>query len=55
MKVAFIVEVDERQTTYSKQELLDLGLDALAFAYEKTGADYEIGYNPQLVTNGGGN
>ncbi len=53
MKVAFIVEVDEKQTIYSKQELLDLGLDALASAYEKTGAYFNIGYNPQLVTNGG--
>ena len=35
MKVAYMVEVDEKETTYSKQELLDMGLDALTSAYEK--------------------
>ena len=55
MKVAYMVEVDEKETTYTKQELLDMGLDALASAYEKTGAYFDIGYNPQLVTSGGSN
>lgn len=55
MKVAFLVEVDEKETTYSRQELLDMGLNALTSAYEKTGAYFNIGYNPQLVTNGGCN
>ena len=55
MKVAFMVEVDEKETTYSIQELLDMGLDALTDAYEKTGAYFDIGYNPQLVTSGGNN
>ena len=55
MKVAFIVEVDEKETTYSKRELLDMGLDALASVYGKTGAYFDVGYNPQLVTSGGNN
>lgn len=55
MKVAFMVEVDERETTYSIQELLDMGLKALTATYEKTGAYFDIGYNPQLVTSGGNN
>ena len=55
MKVAFMVEADEKETTYSKQELLDMGLNALTSAYEKTGAYFDIGYNPQLVTSGGSN
>lgn len=55
MKVAFMVEVDENETTYSMQELLNIGLNALTDAYEKTGAYFDIGYNPQLVTIGGNN
>ena len=55
MKVTYVVEVDEKETTYSKQELLDIGLNALTSAYEKTWAYFDIGYNPQLVTNGGSN
>lgn len=47
-----MVEVDEKETTYSRQELLDMGLDALTSAYKKTGAYFDIGYNPQLVTSG---
>ena len=55
MKVAFMVEVDEKETPYSKQELLDMGLNALASVYNKTGAYFDVGYNPQVVTNGGNN
>jgi len=52
MIVCYQVEIDESETTLSKQELLDLGLMALTNAYEKTGAYYDIGYNPQMVTSG---
>jgi len=52
MIMCFQVEVDEKETTLSKEELLELGLMALTNAYEKTGAYFDIGYNPQLVTNG---
>ena len=31
-------------------ELLDIGLNALAEAYDKLGCYYDIGYNPQMVT-----
>lgn len=55
MKVAFMVEVDERETSYTTQQLLDIGLNALTSAYTKTGAYFDIGYNPQLVTSGRSN
>ena len=52
MIVCYQVEVDESQTTLSKDELLQLGLQALACAFEKTGAYYDVGYNPQMVIKG---
>ena len=52
MKIIYVAEVDEKETAYSKQELLDIGLEALATAYEKTGAYFDVGYNPQFVTIG---
>ena len=52
MIVCYQVEVDETETTLTKEELLDLGLMALTNAYEKTGAYYDIGYNPQMVVIG---
>lgn len=52
MFVCYQVEVDETETTLTKEELLDLGLMALTSAYEKTGAYFDIGYNPQIVTSG---
>ena len=55
MKITFIVKVDENKTTYSVQELLDMGLEALTSAYEKTGVYFDIGYNPQLITKGRSN
>ena len=52
MIVCYQVEVDETETTLTKDELLTLGMTALASAFEKTGAYYNIGYNPQMVTSG---
>ena len=52
MIVLFQVEVDEKETSLTKDELCELGLNALTGAYEKTGAYFDIGYNPQLVTDG---
>ena len=50
-----MVEVDEKETPCSIQNLLDMGLDALTSVYEKTGAYFNVGYNPQLVTSGRNN
>lgn len=55
MKVAYVAEVDEKQTTLSREELLQMGLDALASVYSKTGAYFDVGYNPMWVTDGGCN
>ena len=52
MIVCYQVEVDETETVLSTQELLDLGLTALANAYKKTGAYFDVGYNPQMVVYG---
>jgi len=52
MKVCYQVEVDETETTLTQDELLNLGLEALADAYSKTGAYFDVGYNPTLVTKG---
>lgn len=52
MKWCFQVEVDEKDTSLSINELLDIGLDALVEAYGKLGCYYDIGYNPQMVTKG---
>lgn len=51
MRVSFMIDVDEKETTLSKKEILDIGLEAIAEAYERLGIYYDIGYNPQLITN----
>lgn len=50
MKWCFQIEVDEKETTLSREKLLEIGINALAQAYDKVGCYYDIGYNPQLIT-----
>lgn len=50
MKVCFQVEVDEKETTLSREKLLEVGVNALAEAYGKVGCYYDIGYDPRTVT-----
>ena len=50
MKWCFQVEVDESETTMSREELLQVGMNALAEAYEKCGCYFDIGYNPNMIT-----
>ena len=52
MTVLYQVEIDETETSLSIQDILDIGLSSLTEAYQKLGCYYNIGYNPQLVTNG---
>ena len=55
MKVLFCVEVDETQTDKTMLELVDMGMKALVEAYEQTGAYFDVGYDPRMVTSGKGN
>ena len=52
MIVCYQVEVDETETSMPIQDILDLGVVALARAYEKLGCYYSVGYNPEFVTRG---
>ena len=52
MTVCYQVEVDETETSMPIQDILDLGVVALARAYEKLGCHYSVGYNPEFVTRG---
>jgi len=52
MIVLYQVEVDETETTLSKQEILDKCLNALSDALAPLGCYYDVGYNPTQVVTG---
>lgn len=52
MKLALMINIDDKSLEGSKEEILNRSLEVLANLYDQYGLDYDIGYNPQLITNG---
>lgn len=50
MKWCYQVEVDETETSKTKQEIIELGLNVLAETFSKLGCYYDIGFNPNMIT-----
>lgn len=49
MKFWLQVEVDEKETSLTSRELVDVALRALAEAYMACGCYYDIGVNPEHI------